>query len=336
MSKGFLLIDGNNIGNAAQNSKVLKVGDTEVQSVYHSLRAIRAAVAAYPALTPIVLWDGRSWRHGRFPEYKANREKDTDKPLKDYEIKQQHNRDTWKAMKKHVIRGLKLIGVRQMMALNLEADDLVGILVNRYAPQGKKILMITGDQDWLQLVRPGVGWFDPIQDKRITAMNFSEKVGYSKTVKNKELGTEHEEWRGCPSPAAYLDVKCLMGDTGDNIPGVGGIGEKGAYELVLQFGSVANFFNQANLEGVKLPKKLSDFATDETKIARFQLNQVLMDLSHKEIPAPIDLKVTHQAPDDEAFSTFCEEFMFASILKNLPAWLEPFGSVNSDLPARAA
>jgi len=335
MSRGFLLIDANNIGNAAQNTQVLKAAGEETQAIYGTLRAIRMAAMAYPQLVPLVLWDGISWRTAAFPEYKANREKDASKPLKDYEIRQQRNREEYRRQKKHIMRGLKLLGVRQMLAHNLEADDLAGMLVSRYAPQGKKVLMISGDQDWLQLVGPGVGWFDPVQDKRVTITNFSDKVGYSRTVKNKETGAEHQEWRGCPSPAAYLDVKCLMGDSGDNIPGVGGIGEKGAHELLIQFGSVAEFMNRANLEALALPKKVADFAASEEKWGIYLRNRMLMDLRSKHIPAPVNLKITHEPINGEAFNDFCDEFAFHSIQRDYAAWLEPFTSVNFDTRSAA-
>lgn len=327
MTQGFLLIDGNNIGYAAQSMKPLRVGDQPTQAIYGSLRAIRLTISHYPQLTPIVLWDGQSWRKNVFDAYKANRDKE---PVTKHEIAQAKGREEYKGQKRLIVRSLKLLGVRQMIADNLEADDLVGILVRRYA-ETKKIMMISGDKDWIQLVRKNVGWFDPMNDLRITAGTLSEKLGY---MKKDKAGVE--TWRGVPSARAWLEIKCLQGDSSDNIPGVGGIGEKGAIELLLKYGSVASFMNQANTEKLDLPKKLLDFATDPEKAVAFQRNLALMDLCcPTRMPKPVNMRVIHQPLDRAAFQTFCGELAFVSFLKDLDGWLAPFMTVNPDLEKAA-
>lgn len=303
MKNGFIVIDGNNIAYAANATRKLHAGALETQGIYGFLRAVRAAIAAYPMLKPIVLWDGRSWRYEAFPGYKAKREKPPETKSKQLMA---DNRQSMKEQKPYIRRGLLSLGVTQMVALNLEADDLAGILVRRFQPQGKKILLLSGDKDWIQLVGPGVGWMDPINDIRITTSSIEEKLGV-KTARQ------------------WLDVKALMGDSSDEIPGVGGIGDKGAKELVTSFGSVASFLNQA-MDGSlpELPKKFRDFAESPEKQEIFYRNLKLMDLSSPEIPAPLGLKVEKGELALDDFAGLCEELIFHSIVSNLNNWCEPF------------
>lgn len=303
MKNGFIVIDGNNIAYAANATRKLHAGALETQGIYGFLRAIRAAIAAYPMLTPVVLWDGRSWRYDAFPAYKAKREK---APETKSEQMLADNRASMKEQKPYIRRGLLSLGVTQMVALNLEADDLAGLLVRRYQPQGRKVLLLSGDKDWIQLVGPGVGWMDPINDIRITASTIEAKLGV-KTARQ------------------WLDVKALMGDSSDEIPGVGGIGEKGAKELVTTYGSVTSFLNQA-VDGSlpELPKKFRDFAESPEKQEIFHRNLKLMDLASPNIPAPLGLKVEKGALALDDFAGLCEELIFNSIISNLNTWCEPF------------
>jgi len=320
MNKGFLVIDGNNIGYASAATKKLKVGEQETQAIYGFLRTLQSAVLRFPMLQPIVLWDGFSWRKQAFKDYKANRDKEPETP---YEQQQAEIRASFKSQQPFIKQALKLLAVPQMIAANLEADDLAAILVRRYQPQGKKILLLSGDKDWIQLVQPGVGWLDPQRGMHITPKSLPEKLGY---MKQKKVDGETVDlgWVPVRTPRAWLEIKALMGDTSDEIPGVGGIGEKGAIELLNQFGSVAEFWNRANTEGLKLPKKLADFASDEEKIARFHRNMMLMDLNSKHVPAPEGLKITKGEFDQAKFGEFCEDFMFKSFLTDLDEWCKPF------------
>jgi 5'-3' exonuclease len=338
--RGHLLIDVNNIGFAATSMRVLKVGEQETQGVLGVLKSVRAMVATYPQLRPMLLWDGESWRKKEIEGYKANRDKTGE--LKPYEEQQQRIRASWKSQRRLVARGLKLCGVPQLSAANLEADDLVAMLVRRYVPTGAKVLMITGDKDWLQLVQPGCAWHDPIQKKRITAETFPDKVGYMKQKTTKQADgsklVEDIEWRGCPNPKAYLEVKALMGDASDEIEGVGGIGDKGAIDLVRKFGSVQKFFEAVEIDKVDVPKKLADFCGSSDKKAIFYRNLRLMDLNHPDVPKPVRPKLIQPEFNVEAFTEFCEELLFNSITSDVDTFMEPFyalKSVSADLKEAA-
>ncbi len=303
-----LLVDFNNIGFAAHNSPKLIAGDLETQAVFNSLRMLRGALRTYRGFTPIVLWDGRSWRHKVLDTYKSNRD---DTPEK------RAHRDAYKAQKPYIIKSLKALGVPQMMALNLEADDLAGMLTGKLLKGGHTVVLLSGDTDWLQLVQAGVIWHDPINDRIVNHRNF-------------------ETFTELPSPRAYLEAKALIGDESDKITGIDGLGKKAAERLIGAFGSVQGFFDAAAApdffdkkkgalpaELSRFRKKLIAFATPEGK-AIFDRNIDLMDLRSPLIPKPERLTRTVQKLDIPAFREVCEELAFHSILKDMDAWLEPF------------
>ena len=300
-----MLVDGSNVGHAAAAAPKLSVGEIETHAVLGFLRTLRGACARFPNLAPVVLWDGRSWRKDLSSTYKGSRD---DKPTTANEEKLAEVRASFKAQRPLIMKALATIGVAQMVAANLEADDLAGMLVTRYAAQGHNILMVSGDKDWITLVRPKVGWMNPVPSngshKTVTAMNFEKEMG----VKNGR---------------AWLEVKALAGDPSDEIPGVGGIGEKGAKDLINAYGSVVDFLN-ASITEKKLPKKYQALADDVAKQTIFHNNLKLMDLQHKEIPAPVGLRVVKKPADIEALKALCRELLFQSILTDPEMWLEPF------------
>jgi DNA polymerase-1 len=305
---GYALADGNSLGFAAQTSARLSAGGQDTQAIYGVIRTVRQIVMTHALLTTVVLWDGRSWRKDVFPQYKAHRDKEA---VTKHEKAQAEARASYKAQKKHLMRGLNLLGVTQVIAANMEADDLAAIMTDRYRAQKKKVVLISGDKDWLQLVGPGVSWHDPIRDHRVNMGSFNEFTGLA-------------------NPRQLVELKCLMGEPGDLGPGsgVGGIGEKKARELLGRFGSVQGFLNawmDGSLADEKLPKAFRDFA-DEGLPGReiFARNQMLIDLRTPHRPPPHNLRVIKGAPDREAFADFCGEFAFQSILKDLDGFMEPF------------
>jgi 5'-3' exonuclease len=305
-NKGFMLIDGNNIGHACNNMKPLKAGDMPVQAIYGMIRSIRSTISTFGGvLNPVVLWDGISWRKEFYPDYKANRDANSGSKSDEKKIQM---RKEYRLQSSAIKEGFTLLGITQMQAYNLEADDLAAILVDRYKDTDKRVLMVSGDKDWVQLISSTVTWLDPIQDVRIT----------TKTIKEK-LGVE--------TPEAWLDVKCLMGDTGDNVPGVGGIGSTGAIDLVNTYGSVNNFITDCltkTIDVSTIHSKFRALAEDENKQIAFGRNKQLMDLRSKRIPKPKELTVEKNKLDKEGFKLFCEKYQFGSILRDFDNWIEPF------------
>lgn len=309
----YLIVDGNSIAHAANAGTPLNVGQTEVQAIYGVMRTMRSKVAIYAGHKPIVLWDGASWRKNQFADYKANR----DKKDSIHEKRQALLKDSLKRQTPAIRKGLTLLGIDQIIASNMEADDLAGILVDRFSSRGDKSILLTADGDWIQLVDDNTIWIDPIHDRKVTAATFLEKTGVK-------------------SPRHFVELKALIGDVSDNVPGVGGIGEKGAKEFLATYDSVANFKNaylDGTLDQKKLPKKFRDLCDDENKLVAFGLNIDLMDLKSKRRPKPEGMTVTAGATDIQRFREFCDRLMFRSITQDLENWLGVFPSYKHAMEA---
>lgn len=311
--KGYQLIDFSNLGFAAAAGPVLSVGEQQTQAIFGFLRMLRPLVAMYPMLKPIVLGDGRSWRYDIFPDYKAKRAKEAETKS---EIMLTQVRKSFHSQRSFIQEALGLLGVPYLVAMNLEADDLAGILCRRYVAAGNKVMLISGDKDWIQLVASGVGWLDPRSDAKVKRVNI-------RTL---------EEQLGVATPQQWLEMKALIGDKSDEIPGVGGIGDKGAIELLMKHGSVTSFINgviDGSIDEKSLPKKFRDLVANEDKIATFRVNMDLMDLNSPKIPRPVDLRLQKGELNVSAFHDFCEKWHFKSILKDIDGWCEPFKGVST-------
>lgn len=294
---GILIIDGNAIGFAAHQGTKLTAGGRETQAVFGTLRTIRNLIVEHRDHTTIVLWDGRSWRRDELETYKGNREDDP---------KKVEMRRAYKAQRPLIAKALTSLAVTQMMAANMEADDLAGILWREFRAEGRPIKLITGDGDWLQFVGRGVLWHDTRKDKTVSLGTFERETGYR-------------------NPDAFVQGKALRGDNSDNISGVGGIGEKGAQELLGTFGSVEDFVASVEAGNRNHKKKWLDFADNVTGGRDiFQRNMRLMDLRRTDLPKPQRLTITKGTFDKAQFATLCAELAFHSILADLPKWVGPF------------
>jgi DNA polymerase I len=185
---------------------------------------------------------GRTFRDDLVADYKANRA-----PMPD-ELAQQIPM---------VHAACEALGVPILTSERYEADDVIGTLTIKAAAAGFEVAIVTGDKDFYQLVRDGIRVYNP-----------------------KEEGTWYDaegvkEKFGVP-PDLVVDVLALMGDTIDNIKGVPGIGEKGARELIAQYGSLENLIAHAaevkhkryregllaNIENARQSRELARIRTD--------------------------------------------------------------------------
>ncbi|PZR92063.1 MAG: hypothetical protein DI537_14655 [Stutzerimonas stutzeri] len=326
MPTNYMLVDGNSLGHFYNNAQKLSVGSLEVQAIFGFLRGLRQQMAFYQSFQPVVLWDGASWRKTKLASYKENRDRAETKN----EIKLLKMKDAYKIQAPYIKKALRFLGVPQVFALNMEADDLGAILTDRYAAQGGKIVLLTGDKDWLQLVGENVVWRDFANERLINL-----------TLMNKEgTMTRFEEQTGVKTTREFVEVKALSGDSGDNVPGVGGIGEKGAIEFIKTYGSFASFTNQVIFEKTidykKLPKKFRDLIDDETKAIAFARNIALMDLRTPERPAPMNLQVDKGEASFEKFRRFCDLLLFESITKHLDEWVRVFPAFRDRVPVQEA
>jgi len=297
--KTTILIDGNSVGYAMHYGTKLTAGGIQTQAVFGFVKAMREIRVGRPHATPLVLWDGRAqWRFDLNPDYKSNRDDDPKKVA----IKQAYTEQ-----KPYIQAALQHLGIRQMQAATHEADDMAGYLTPMLAEKpDTEIELLSGDHDWIQLVRSNVVWRDHRNETNvITLGNLYDKTGYK-------------------TPLAFLEGKCLQGDSSDVISGVGGIGEKGAPEFLAEFGSVRNFWAKCD-SGEFVPKKKAHIklASPEGR-AIFGRNLRLMQLMKVPKPAKEAITLTPGKFDKDKFADVCGELAFASILKNLDVFTKPF------------
>ncbi|HEY8552104.1 MAG TPA: DNA polymerase I [Thermaerobacter sp.] len=160
---------------------------------------------------------------------------------------------------------LAAMGIPMVEHDGFEADDLLGTLAHRARAAGvPKVLLVTGDRDVLQLLDEGI-------EVLLTRRGISDVQRYDRRRIREELGIE---------PTQYLDVKALMGDASDNIPGVPGIGEKTALKLIQRLGDLESVLaNPEAAGGKKLPAALREYA-DQARMSR--------ELARIRTDAPVD------------------------------------------------
>jgi DNA polymerase I len=296
----LLVIDGNNIARVNHNTTKLHSGGMETQAVFGFLRSLRTTMESFPENgRVVVLWDGRAqWRYDIFPEYKANRVKTDPKDIADNE-----------AFLKQVplIKALlNTLGITQIHAPNREADDIAGYLVPKAAMQGVKVKMITGDEDWLQLVHPNVTWFAPVTKRMVGHTEFFEATGFY-------------------TPRSFVEGKALQGDGSDNIAGIPDMGPKTSAVFLAKWKTVQAFFDAVDAgtytpatrksKTAKKPHPEELLAAPEGR-ATFVRNMKLIDMMQVPACAPGDIVTTPGKVDVEKFRTLCSRLGFASILRD--------------------
>ena len=227
MSEKIVLIDGHSILNRAfygvpdlTNSEGL-----HTNAVYGFLNIMFKILEEEKPEYLTVAFDvhAPTFRHEMFAEYKGTR-----KPMAD-ELRQQV------PVIKEVLQAME---VKTIEKAGLEADDLLGTLAKRCEEMGMEVSVISGDRDLLQLATEHV------------------KIRIPKTKQGK---TEIEDYYAADvkaryqvTPEEFIDLKALMGDTSDNIPGVPSIGEKTATKIITEYGSIENAY--AHVTELKPPR----------------------------------------------------------------------------------
>lgn len=227
MSNKIVLIDGHSILNRAYYG-VPDLTNSEglhTNAIYGFLNILFKILEEEKPEYLTVAFDvhAPTFRHEMFAEYKGTR-----KPMME-ELRQQV------PVMKEV---LKSMGVKIIEQAGLEADDLLGTLSKRCEAQGMDVSIISGDRDLLQLATEKV------------------KIRIPKTKGGK---TEVEDYYAADvkaryevTPKEFIDLKALMGDSSDNIPGVPSVGEKTATKIIVEYGSIENAF--AHVEEIKPPR----------------------------------------------------------------------------------
>ncbi len=173
-----------------------------------------------------------------------------------------------------------------------EADDLIATYARLAREAGAEVTIVSSDKDLMQLIRPGVGMFDPLKNRPIGEAEVREKFGVG--------------------PDKVVDVLALIGDTSDNVPGVPGIGPKTAAELLGTYGDLETLLARAG--EIKQPKRRETLLAN-AEIAR--LSRKLIELHDNcEVPVPLDALAVKR-PDPDALMAFLETQGFRSVIARL-------------------
>ncbi len=149
-----------------------------------------------------------------------------------------------------------------------EGDDIIGTATNEFAKAGYDCYIVTGDRDSLQLVTDKIKVL-----LAVTKSSGTEYVIYDEALINEKYGVE---------PIKMIDIKSIMGDSSDNVPGVTGIGEKGAMALIQKFGSLENVY--ANIDDTSIKPAQKTKLTDSKDMAFLSKQLVTID---KNVPMEI-------------------------------------------------
>ncbi len=221
-----------------------------------------------------------TFRTERYADYKGTRDKTPEELLSQFPLLREFAAN---------------MGIPFLEKDNYEADDIIGTLATQAAAKGYDVRVITGDRDALQLVRPNLRVL-------LTKKGISEIKDYDTAAFEEEYGFE---------PLKLIDLKGLMGDTSDNIPGVPGVGPKTASKLLLAYGSVENVLaHVGEVSGKKLKENLQTYA-DQARLSK--------ELATIELHVP-DLTFAEEdyriQPDMEKMQAFCDDHELRAVWRN--------------------
>ncbi len=226
---------------------------------------------------------GRTFRHEEYAEYKATRAKMPD------DLRVQVER---------ICELTELMGVPVHQMEGYEADDLLGTLSKKATAQGLETIIVTGDSDTFQLVDESVRVLMPRR-------SLSDVHLYDQEAVRERYGLE---------PSQLIDLKALMGDSSDNIPGVRGVGEKTATTLLQEYGDLDTIY--AHLEEVSQTRfrKALEAGRDEAELSR-SLVTIECDL---EVDLDLDAAVWGEF-NRERLMELLRELGFHSLVSRLPS-----------------
>ena len=283
MSKKILLIDGNSMANRAFYATMGRMMKTptgiSTNAVYGFFQIMFKTIEEEKPDKIIVAFDISSSekRTKIFNEYKAGRHKAPEDLTIQFPI---------------IKELLKTMNIPIVQKDGIEADDILGAIAKKEGKKGNKIIILTGDRDYFQLVDINVNIRYPK-----TIMGKTEYIIYDNYKINEEYGL---------TPEKLIEVKALMGDASDNIPGVKGIGEKTALKLIIQFGSLEKIYKYIeNSDGKEIAKAILNKLIKDKEMAYVSKDLGRIDIEYdyeKDLGINIDSIKYTDWRTEEAFS----------------------------------
>ena len=231
---------------------------------------------------------GLSFRHERYPGYKATREKLTEELQSDFDTGME--------------RICELLDAYRVPILSLkgyEADDVIGTLAKQGVEQNVNVVIVSGDKDFQQLVRPGIWLLNPgrggpasVEEQWVSVENGAERLGVR--------------------PEHVTDYLALVGDSSDNVPGVKGIGDKTASELVGQYGDLEAILAAAPSIAKKRPREALIAQADLARLSK-ELVTIRDDLPITLVPDELRVR----EPDAARLRQLFVELEFHTLARSL-------------------
>ena len=248
---------------------------------------------------------GESFRHQQYPAYKATREKLDEQLQQDFDRSVERIREILAAFR------VPVLGIE-----GFEADDVIGTLADQAARQGGTIqtVIVSGDKDFYQLIGPHVALLNPgrggpaaVEEQWVDPSNAGERLGVP--------------------PERVVDYLALVGDSSDNIPGVKGVGEKTALELLGAHGDLDTILARAaDLPG----KRAREALLQHADLARLSRDLVTI---RRDAPVTLELdKLRVRSPDVARLTELFTELEFRSLIPKL----DDFTAAGDETPAPAA
>jgi DNA polymerase-1 len=238
---------------------------TPVNAVYGVLSMVHNLIVKYQPTHILVARDTKegSFRKEIYSEYKANRSEPPD------DLKPQF------ALVDELISAL---GLPEIKMANYEADDIIGSVALQWKNDFDEILIASGDKDLMQFVDGSIKMLDTMKEKTYSREDVKDKMGVY--------------------PEQIVDYLSLIGDTSDNIPGVAGIGPKGAQSLIEEFGTLENIIQ--NIGSIKNKRAQTALAANKDKaVLSKELVNIVCDLKLKFTyeEAAFQLKLTKEVEE---------------------------------------
>jgi DNA polymerase I len=281
----LFLIDGNSLAYRAFFALPESIGTSDgrpTNAIYGLASMLVKVIDEHHPAGVVVAWDaGMSGREVTYDLYKAQR-----KPRPDL------LREQWP----HLMPLVEAFGYTNVKVDGYEADDVIASLARQAREQGLEVMVVTGDRDAYQLVGTG-----------IRVMSTSRGITETKIYDTDAVVERY----GVP-PELITDLMGLRGDTSDNIPGVPGIGEKTATQLLQKFGSLEKVLESVEeISGAKRKQNLVEHADDA------RMSKDLATLQY-DIETGVDLaEVMGSEPDRGALRDFMREFELRAVLERL-------------------
>ena len=240
------------------------------------MRALRERAPGHVA----VVFDarGKTFRNDLDPGYKAHRPAPPDDLVSQFGLIRQVT---------------DALGVPRLEVEGVEADDVIATMASQAVKDGFRVLIVTGDKDFMQLVNDDIELFDGMQDKHTTTKDVIAKLGIK--------------------PEQVVDYMSLVGDAVDNVIGLDGVGPKTASKLIQDHGSLENVIKDA----AKITKpKLREQVQKNEKQLRLnkQLVQLKLDVPLKQKPDDLKRSIIEQ----DSIRALFAELEFSQLLRNLP------------------